>query len=235
MTFHPSIPEVNVSQDVPLKRVGAIPSPCRQLSAPGRTDARPLPPLSFSAYVTEYEVATHIPPPSLLLYPRTFFFFSVGVGRGRFESMLSAVPKGPGAASATGHLPPPATAGPGGGAQGQRGRGGGPCASRRSSAPAPGRRAATRGTPGSLPPRPVPGRAGSSGAAGTQQMGCGARGPPPNRPSPCPRVLLPYPSPGLARVGPAEVRGEQGCGPGEGRWAGERTMAVSPKSGSFPC
>lgn len=154
--------------------------------------------------------------------------------------MLSAVPKGPGAAFATGHLPPPATAGLGGGEQGQRGRGGGPCASRRSPGPAPGRLPGPPGCdpphPGQPFPRPVPGRAGGRQRRGRDPAD-GLRSPraPAQSSAPLPRLLLPYPSRGLARVSPAEVRGEQGCGPGEGRWARENTMAVSPESGSFPC
>lgn len=177
-------------------------------------------PFPFPHTQTASEVVTHISPPFVLLWPWTHFLTHLPtvLGRGRLESMLSAVPKGPGAASATGHLPPLPTADPGGGAQGQRGRGHGPCTSRRSSAPVP---VASSGCdlrhPGQPTPHPVPGRTGGSGAAGAQQTGCGAPGPPSNHSSSCPRLLLPYPNPGLARVSPAEVRGEQEPGPESGR------------------
>lgn len=116
-------------------------------------------PFPFPHTQTASEVVTHISPPFVLLWPWTHFLTHLPtvLGRGRLESMLSAVPKGPGAASATGHLPPLPTADPGGGAQGQRGRGHGPCTSRRSSAPVPGRLLGLRpAAPRTADPPPCP-------------------------------------------------------------------------------
>lgn len=237
-TSHPSVPEVIV------RTVGAIPSPCRRMGALGRTDARSSPPLSFSAYVTR--IRGRNPHPTALPLFRTFFFLNFlflgggwwwgGASCSRCSARFPRV-LGPPLPPAICHLPPlPARVLAERGDKGAGAAGPAPPAAPlpRPRAASPGRRAATCGTPGSFPPA-RPG-AGGSGAAGPQQMGCGARRVPAPSPSPpCPRLPLPCPSPGLARGSPAEVWGERGCGPGGGRCARESTMAVSPKSASFPC
>lgn len=141
--------------------------------------------------------------------------------------MLSVVPKGPGAASATGHLSPPAIAGPGGGAQGQRGSGGGPSASSLSSAPAPGRLPGRPGCdlrhPGEPFLRQVPGRTGG----GQQRHGDpadGLRSPwapaPSSIPKPPAPPSLPQPwagagEPGRGAGGAGMRAGGRRVGPGE--------------------
>lgn len=207
--FHPCIPEVNVLQDASWKYVRAVLSPCRLLGGPGWTDTVFTLPLLFH----RRKPAMSSPPTSHcspIFTVHGLFFFSVGVGRGRFESMLSSAPKGPGPplSLAICHLPPlPARV------EECTDKGvvaAGPCVSR--CAPAPGRVVGPLGCnprhPGQPFPRLVPGRAVGRDTAGTQQMGCEARGSPPSHPSPCLRLLPPYPSPGLARVSPVEVRGE---------------------------
>lgn len=124
-----------------------------------------------------------------------FFYPWMGVGKYKLKLMLSPVPKGPGATSATGHLPPPTTAGLGGGkAQGQKDRAEGP------ECPASLRALHRDASPAcdlQHIGHPSPARSEICGwqrAAGTRQMGCGARRA--SAPSSAPRLPLPYPSPG---------------------------------------
>lgn len=141
--------------------------------------------------------------------------------------MLSVVPKGPGAASATGHLSLPVIAGPGGRAQGQRGWGGGSSTSSLSSALAAGRLPGPPGCdlrhPGEPSPRQVPGRAG-----GRQQRrgdpADGLRNPwapaPSSIPKPPAPPSLPQPwagsgEPGRGAGGAGMRAGGRPVGPGE--------------------
>lgn len=128
--------------------------------------------------------------------------------------------QGQGAASATGHLPPLPTAEPGGGAQGQRGRGCGPCTSCGSSAPVPGRLLGLRPVaPRTVTPQPVPGRA---GAAALREHSRWAAEPPGPVQS---FLLLPPAPPSLPR--PWAGEGEAGGGAG-GAGTRARGWPVSP-------
>lgn len=164
-----------------------------------------------------------------------FFIYPwMGVGKGKLKPMLGAVPKGPGAASATGHLPPPTTAGLGGGeARGQKGRSEGPesPASLRAlpRAASPGCDLRHAGHPS--PARPADMRV----AARRGDPADGLRSPAGLRPVVSPPTPPPLPQPRLKRGSPEKVRGERGCGLGGGWCARQSTMAISPRSASFPC